>query len=111
MGELIEGDVNIEEMVGKCIGLTFETVEEFDFFGNHFKLYELVGISNGVIKKVTSRKNGGKKFFLNDKSPTEKRYVSTLGFRNHDEIDEFRKNASNEVMNIMSNAKEVTEFF
>lgn len=110
VGERIEGDVDLDELVGKCIDFSFETVEEFDFFGNQFNLYELVGICNGVIKKVSSRKNGGKTIFFKDKSPTEKRFTSTIGFRSQNELDEFKKNASNELINILSGAKEVTEF-
>lgn len=44
--------INFSELVGKCIGLLYETVEQFDLFGNRFKLYELVGICDTVIDSI-----------------------------------------------------------
>lgn len=101
--------VCLSELVGKCIGLTYETVEQFDFFGNRFELHELVGICNAAIENVIPNNNGGNTVTLKDKSPDEKRYVSILAFRNLAELEEFRQNNFDNMMNILSNAKSVTD--
>ena len=110
VNEFRDASVCLDELVGTCIGFAYEAVEEFEFFGNHFKLQELVGISNAVIESVTPKEGGGNTIILKDKSPSAKRYVSVLGFRSQDELDEFRKNHSDDLMNILSNAKSVTDF-
>lgn len=101
--------VCLSELVGKCIGLAYETVEQFDFFGNRFELHELVGICNAAIESVIPKNSGGNTVTLKDKSPDEKRYVSILAFRNSAELEEFRQNNFDNMMNILSNAKSVTD--
>lgn len=104
-----DGAFCISEMVGKCIGLVYEKIEHFDFFGNSFELPELVGICNAEIESVIPKNSGGNTVTLKDKSLDEKRYVSILAFRNLAELEEFRQNNFDKMMNILSNAKSVTD--
>lgn len=104
-----DGAVCISKMVGKCIGLVYEKIEHFDFFGNRFELHELVGICDAVIGSVIPKECGGNTVILKDKSQNEKRYVSILAFRNQDELVEFKKNNFDDMMNILSSAKSVTD--
>lgn len=101
--------VCLSELVGKCIGLVYEKIEHFDFFGNRFELHELVGICDAVIDRVIPKECGGNTVILKDKSQNEKRYVSILAFRNQDELVEFKKDNFDDMMNILSSAKSVTD--
>lgn len=101
--------VCLNDLIGKCFGIAYETVEHFDFFGNRFELHELVGVCDAVIDSAISKCNGSTTVVLRDKSQNEKRYVSVLGFKNQEELDEFRKNNFDNMMNILSNAKSIMD--
>lgn len=72
-------------------------------------MHELVGVCDAVIDSAISKRNGNTTVVLRDKSQNEKRYVSVLGFKNQEELDEFRKNNFDNMMNILSNAKSITD--
>lgn len=110
MKEFSENEIVLDDLIGKSMEFYFETDEEFDFWGNRFKLHQLIGISDVIVERVAENENGGKTLFFKDKSPAEKKYVSVLGFRNQDELDDFKRNNSTNLMEILSSAKPITEY-
>ena len=102
--QFIDRDSNISKLKRKSVYFEFEGIDSYDLFEAKFELPRLTCVFNSVVDKYVKR-NDKYIIYLIDKNKKEKRYSSTMIFKDIEELNNFKKMEHTDMMNLFYNAK------